>query len=124
MTQPGDTITLKMRPVQHNFLHSRKSNCSEKWSYYECLGAQYATSTDYHLEACNDCDKVKKCSPFTFPNMGNYNISLCPLEPINNTNIICADCIWEQMLNTTLLQKNKVCLSIKQSGYAICILYE
>ena len=109
MTQPGDAITLKMRPVQHNFLTSRKSNCSEKWSYYECLGAQYATSTDYHLKECNDCDKVKKCSPFTFPNMGKYNISLCPFEPIDNDNVKCADCIWEQMYVRLRRNLNKVC---------------
>ena len=110
MTEPGDTITLKMRPEQHNYLTSRKSNCSEKWSNYECLGAQYAANYDKLIskyEETNDCEKgVKKCSPFPFPNMENYNISLCNFEPITNESYKCAALIWKELY--VKLQADKV----------------
>ena len=110
MTEPGDTITLKMRPEQHNYLTSRKSNCSEKWSNYECLGAQYAASYDKLIskyEEDNWCETgVKKCSPFPFPNMENYNISLCNFEPITNEGYKCAHRIWKDLY--VKLQADKV----------------
>ena len=119
MAQPGDTITVKMRPEQHNFLASRKSNCSEKWPYYECIGAQYAANFDKVIlkyEEDDSCEKeVKKCSPFPFPNMENYNISLCNFEPINNTDYQCAALIWKEMY--VKLQKDKVCQSKNQYTY-------
>ena len=110
MTEPGDTITLKMRPEQHNYLTSRKSNCSEKWSNYECLGAQYAATYDKVIsqyEKTNDCEKgAKKCSPFPFPNIENYNISLCNFEPITNESYKCAAIIWKDLY--VKLQADKV----------------
>ena len=85
--EPGTTVTLKMRPEKYKFLNSIKHQCHKKSSYYECLGAKLAEKFEKYQEkyGSNLCPKeAKKCSPFPFPNIQNYNISICPFEPIDN----------------------------------------
>ena len=71
--EPGTTLSLKMRPEKYHFLH----DCTEESSYYECIGSEiteiaktFDDIADYNYGNCSTLcpKKVKKCSPFPFPN--------------------------------------------------------
>ena len=115
--EPGTTLTLKMRPEKYKFLDSVKNQCFEKSSYYECLGAKFAEKFEkshekYGADLCSPKDQVKKCSPFPFPNIQIYNISICPFEPINNKQFKCAEIVW-QGIYKEIHQNNKVLISVQ-----------
>ena len=98
--EPGTTVTLKMRPEKYKFLNSIKHQCHKKSSYYECLGAKLAEKFEKYREKYGSdlCPKeAKKCSPFPFPNIQNYNISICPFEPIDNKALECAKKVWQDI---------------------------
>ena len=119
--EPGTTVTLKMRPEKYKFLNSIKHQCHKKSSYYECLGAKLAENFEKYQEkyGSNLCPKeAKKCSPFPFPNIQNYNISICPFEPIDNKALECAKNVWQDIYED-IHQNNMVWISVQKKLISI-----
>ena len=85
---------IKLIPERHTFLQP-KSKCSEKGSYYECLGNKLAEE-DFRIKGVLKEEKVWKCpracSVYSFPNLDTNKIPRCNMyhsdEVIQNTTAI------------------------------------
>ena len=85
---------IKLIPERHTFLQP-KSKCSEKGSYYECLGKKLAEE-DFRIKGVLKEEKVWKCpracSVYSFPNLDTNKIPRCNMyhsdEVIQNTTAI------------------------------------
>ena len=111
---------IKLIPERHTFLQP-KSKCSEKGSYYECLGNKLAEE-DFRIKGVLKEEKVWKCpracSVYSFPNLDTNKIPRCNMyhsdEVIQKTTAIESE--EKETKVDQNANKNKAFLFKKDSG--------
>ena len=89
--EPGTSIAVKLQAESYKFLN----NCSNKMSYYECLGVTFMENYEKVSPNIKDCTaQTKKCTLWPFPGVEKYNVSLCTKPPIT-ADFSCSLTIWE-----------------------------
>ena len=102
--EPGTSIAVKLQAESYKFLN----NCSNKMSYYECLGVTFMENYDKVSQNIKDCtEQTKKCTLWPFPGVEKYNVPLC-IEPPITPDFTCSEDVWDYIYNHIIL-KNNLC---------------